>query len=121
MALYPRLAVRSSVSFLPSVNRRAATFVAFGVIIGALLLTPAVASAYTEHVVQPGETLSAIANRYGLPVETIADVNGITDLNTVEEGELSSSQNGRAPPPPQRWCTPWSRAKGSRSSRVITG
>lgn len=41
-----------------------------------------------QHVVKPGETLSAIASRYGLPVETLMDVNGLSDPNAIHEGDV---------------------------------
>lgn len=40
------------------------------------------------HVVQSGESLAAIAKRYGLSVQQLAAANGITDVNTVWAGSL---------------------------------
>jgi LysM repeat protein len=57
-------------------------------IAAAALLQPGNAFAVTEHIVRPGETLSEIADVYGLPVETLMDVNGITDPNAVQEGQV---------------------------------
>ncbi|MFN0145288.1 MAG: LysM peptidoglycan-binding domain-containing protein [Dehalococcoidia bacterium] len=49
---------------------------------------PARTFAYTDHVVQPGETLSQIASRYGFPVETLLDVNGLSDADQIHEGQV---------------------------------
>lgn len=37
---------------------------------------------------EPGETLNAIASRYGLPVETLMDVNGIADPDAIHAGDV---------------------------------
>lgn len=42
----------------------------------------------TRHVVQPGEYLSQIAQRYGLDWTTLAQVNQITNPNTVHAGQV---------------------------------
>lgn len=41
----------------------------------------------TVHVVQPGETLYSIAARYGTTVQTIAQANGLSNLNLVYVGQ----------------------------------
>jgi LysM repeat protein len=43
--------------------------------------------AYVEHEVQAGESLSSIAERYGFPLETLMDVNGITDPDAIHVGQ----------------------------------
>jgi len=53
----------------------------------ALSSSPPLAHA-AQHIVAPGETLTAIASRYGLPVETLMDVNGIADPNAIHEGDV---------------------------------
>ncbi len=53
-----------------------------------LLSASGLAFASTEHVVQEGETLSQIANRYGFPVQTLLDVNGIDDPNAIHAGQV---------------------------------
>lgn len=45
-------------------------------------LTPAAA-----HVVQPGETLSGIADQYGVPIEELASINGLTNTDHIEAGQ----------------------------------
>lgn len=42
----------------------------------------------TTHVVQPGETLGAIARQYGVTVEAIAFANGITNPNLIFAGQV---------------------------------
>jgi LysM repeat protein len=40
------------------------------------------------HVIQAGESLSGIAVRYGVPVEALAEANGITDPNVISVGQV---------------------------------
>ncbi len=47
---------------------------------------PAAGSPAEHHVVRPGETLSAIASRYGVPVSDLATANGIDDPDRVLAG-----------------------------------
>ena len=54
------------------------TAVAFALV----ALTPAAA-----HVVQPGETLSGIADQYGVPIEELASINGLTNTDHIEAGQ----------------------------------
>jgi LysM repeat protein len=60
----------------------------------------------STHVVQRGESLAAIARRFGLTVEQLATANGITDVDTVWAGSLLRVA---ADPPP----TPGSRGGSS--------
>jgi LysM repeat protein len=39
------------------------------------------------HIVQPGESLSAIALRYDVPIEVLAEANGIEDPNVIKVGQ----------------------------------
>src|SRR5690606_10780411 len=48
---------------------------------------PLIAGEPTRHVVQPGETLASIANRYGLTVSQIAQINNITNPNRILRGQ----------------------------------
>ena len=62
-------------------------------IVVSMLLVPAGAQAAPEtqgetvHVVQWGETISIIASRYGVTVEAILVVNGLSDPNFVYVGQ----------------------------------
>ncbi|MBN1309791.1 MAG: LysM peptidoglycan-binding domain-containing protein [Anaerolineae bacterium] len=59
------------------------------VLLAIVLSSVAVASAQdSTHVVQPGETLSAIARQYGLTVEQIAAANGITNPDRIYAGQV---------------------------------
>jgi LysM repeat protein len=39
------------------------------------------------HVVQPGDALSAIAAQYGVPIDALAEANGIQDPNVIKVGQ----------------------------------
>ena len=55
-----------------------------------LLLPPSVAAAVADqpqvHVVQPGDTLSDLAERYGVTVDVLAAANGLADPNLIYVG-----------------------------------
>ncbi len=44
--------------------------------------------AYEDHVVTPGETLSSIAAHYGFPVDTLAEVNGLSSADDIRVGQV---------------------------------
>ncbi len=50
-------------------------------------LRPELADRYPVHVVEPGDTLYAIAERYGVPVRRLAELNEIDDPTTLEIGQ----------------------------------
>lgn len=56
-----------------------------------------------SHVVQPGETLSEIADRYGLSTSRLMQLNGISNANLVEAGTRLKL---RATPAPAAVSTP---------------
>jgi LysM repeat protein len=59
-----------------------------------------------EHVVQPGETLSQIAERYGVPVSQLVSLNDLKEPNHVEAGSrLALREAGNRPATP-RTVTP---------------
>ena len=61
---------------------------AIAAVVAALCALPAtVAVAVEAHVVEPGETLSGIADQYGLSVEELASVNGIADADLIFAGQ----------------------------------
>ncbi len=57
-------------------------------------IAPARASAQEAHVVEWGDTLSEIANRYGLTVEQLISLNGIADPDLIITGQFLSLTNG---------------------------
>ena len=55
------------------------------------------------HVVQPGENLYRISLKYNVPVQTIAQANGITNVNLIYVGQrlvIPGTTGGTNPPPP---------------------
>src|SRR5207237_22785 len=57
----------------------------------------------SQHVVKPGETLSGIAAQYGLTVDQLVTLNGITDPDRLTEGQTlklpASPARATAPAP----------------------
>ena len=51
-----------------------------------LLLSVGVARADTIHVVQPGDTLYTIAQKYGVSMEEIAEANNLANIRAVMLG-----------------------------------
>jgi nucleoid-associated protein YgaU len=49
---------------------------------------PPISVTQAIHVVQRGEYLSAIANRYGVTVKMLVDANGIKNANHIEVGDV---------------------------------
>jgi lysozyme len=57
----------------------------------------------TVYIVQPGDTLFRIAARYNTTITTIAQLNGITNVNLIRIGQrlvISSATSGGSPPTP---------------------
>ncbi len=80
------------------------------ILLGATL--PSSAFAYDDYVVQPGETLSQIAARYGLPVDTLVDVNGLASADDIHAGQVIRIPGGVSSP---------AVASGGRSHTVQVG
>lgn len=60
--------------------------------------TPAATSAPLVHTIQEGDTLLALANRYGVSVEAIQEANGILDPARLQIGqEIIIPREGEAP------------------------
>jgi LysM repeat protein/uncharacterized protein YvpB len=79
------------------------------IVVGSQLKIPAVSSNATAqaevpsgseniklHLVSAGETLGEIANMYGVKVSALVEVNGITDPNVLEVGDLLQIPDGGA-------------------------
>ena len=49
---------------------------------------PALRSETVEHVVQAGDSLGAIAQRYGVSLETIASANGLVNIDLLSPGQV---------------------------------
>ena len=45
------------------------------------------AATAASYVVQPGDTLSVIAERFGVSIAALSEANGITDVNTIRPGQ----------------------------------
>ncbi|MEO2108351.1 MAG: LysM peptidoglycan-binding domain-containing protein, partial [Actinomycetota bacterium] len=57
------------------------------IVAGTVLVIPGGEGPAGGHVVQPGETLSAIAARYGVSTSALAEANGITNPNLIRAGQ----------------------------------
>jgi LysM repeat protein len=75
--------------------RRLPTIFAATALIWTATLLPA--SADSSHVIQPGETLSGIADAYGVPLDVLAAQNHIVNVNLIFAGETLTVP-GQAPP-----------------------
>lgn len=49
--------------------------------------TTAPPAASTTYVVQSGDTLSVIAERFGITIDALSQANGITDVNSIQPGQ----------------------------------
>ena len=61
--------------------------------------SPSPAPEYITYVIQPGDTLSEIAQRYGTTVSTLTSLNGISDPNKIYAGntlKVPESESGSA-------------------------
>src|SRR5574341_1315227 len=79
----------------------------WSVVVAGMLLLPAVLIAQdspptgvTIYVVQRGDSLFEIALRYGLTVDQLAQLNGITDTGNIQVGQRLLVPAESAPPEP---------------------
>jgi len=71
-------------------------------LVGALAIPPpARAEGPVQHRVQPGETLWAISQRYGVSLDALVTANGITDPNRIRAGDLLTIPADDPPPAAQ--------------------
>ena len=81
----------------PRRSIRTVRFHAFRLTVAALaviLLTPTLAAAHAEYVVQPGDSLSVIAQRYGVSVSALAADNGISNRHLIRVGQVLRIPHG---------------------------
>lgn len=64
----------------------------------AVVALPALAQEAEDYVVQPGDTLSAIANAFELPIQGLARANGIANLDLIFVGETLVLQESATAP-----------------------
>ncbi len=77
------------------VNRRRGSFVmALLCVLSLAAFAPAQSSAEEAHVVAWGDTLSEIAQRYGLTVDQLISLNGISDPDLIITGQFLSLTSG---------------------------
>ena len=57
-------------------------------LVALLLIAPVHAQSSPTHTIQPGETLSQIAERYGLTMAALMELNSITDPDTIVIGQI---------------------------------
>jgi LysM repeat protein len=72
------------------------------------MVSPTMPIAGSWYIVQPGETLRSIAERYGVTVATILQANGITDPDSIRPGQILFIPQPVAPasPTPAPLLTP---------------
>ncbi len=76
-------------------RRSLCTFLATTVFLSTATILPAAAD--SAHVIRPGETLSGIADAYGVPLDVLAAQNHIANVNLIYAGETITVP-GQAPP-----------------------
>ncbi len=96
--------------------RRAGVVLALILLLSAMLVPAASADGTIIHVVQRGETLYGIANRYGVNMYRIAEANRLTNLNAIYPGQRLVIPLGGAPAPS---CPIYHRvARGENLTRI---
>jgi LysM repeat protein len=96
----PRLEVRDERS--PVMRKRTVFIVVLAVLLLSGLFMPraALASNYVYHRVKYGETLTSIAHKYGVSIYSIAQANGIYNLNLIYAGQVLLIPVSAAAPSP---------------------
>lgn len=65
------------------------------------LVAPVFAQGTTVHIVQPGENLFRIALRYGVTVDALAEVNGLSNVSRIYAGQRLTIPDGSTTSPPR--------------------
>jgi murein DD-endopeptidase MepM/ murein hydrolase activator NlpD len=65
------------------------------------IATPAFASSAASYQVQPGGTLSGIAQQYGVSVDSLAATNNLTDPNLIAAGQVLTISGATSAPAPR--------------------
>ncbi len=90
-----------------AVNRYLWWIVAAGLVALALLGVPAVTSADDgAYVVQLGDDLQRVANRYGITLEDLRKANGLSDFAPIQSGQKLVIPSPSAAPPPVLGAAP---------------
>ena len=87
--------------------------IALAFLIAPMAATPAFAGEDIIYTVKPGESLSSIAGRYGVNMYTLANYNGIGNVNMLREGQVLRIPTGTEPRPV--YPTPTREAPGTIS------
>ncbi len=77
-------------------RKRGATVAVVVTALTLVVLTPSVAAAHSDYVVQPGDSLSVIAKRHGVSVSVLAADNGISNLHLIRVGQVLRIPDGGA-------------------------
>lgn len=87
-------------------------------LLGAVLVPAASAGGTIIHVVHRGETLYSIANRYGVNMYRLAEVNHLTNLNTIYVGQRLIIPIGSWPGPAPACPVYYRVVRGDNLSRI---
>jgi N-acetylmuramoyl-L-alanine amidase len=84
-------------------------------------MLPGAALAADPVVVRPGDTLTAISKRHGVPITRIVELNGLADANRIFVGQRLRLSDARASSTPSPAAPPSAPAGGARSHTVRAG
>lgn len=83
--------------------RRGLLFIVFLLVLQLLVGVTTALADPGYHVVRPGETLFSIGRLYGVNPYTIASMNGLSNPNYIQIGQVLYIPGGWYPPAPQQW------------------
>ncbi len=73
------------------------------------------------YVVQPGDTLFAIAQRFGTTVEELVALNQLADADSLEVGQVLRLPSGSMPSPPEEEAPAYTRVHPIRQGETLPG